>query len=149
MYISYQALVADDIPSQFLLTFFRPIFKCYLLWSLLTDWLQILWSLKSMAIMPIEHFCNCFFICSAQFSNFLKILGRLTSNYINFLKILGCLTSNVMWGILGRVSTKVMEIMLMQQFLSAGCQSPWASCLGYVYHKLVTILQITGHSLIM
>ena len=102
--------------------FFRPIFKCYLLLSLWTDWLQIsceaswdgallqLWKLCWLSIFCL--FCNCFFIFSAQFSNFLKILGRLTSNF--------------MWGIVGRVSTNVMEIMLMQQFCQR--QGRWASC---------------------
>ena len=98
------------------LHFFSPIFKCYLLRSLWTDWLQIsceaswggflvmLWKLCWLSIVCI--FCI-FFIIFFQ-SNF---------QMLSCLKFLDWLTSNCMWGILvGRVSTKVMEIMLMHQF---------------------------------
>ena len=73
--------------------FFMPIFKSYLPWSLWTDWLQIsceafwwgsllkLWKLCWLSIFCL--FCNGL-ILSAQFSNFLKILCRLTSNFMRY-----------------------------------------------------------------
>ena len=61
-----------------------------------------------MEIMLIEHFLHLF-----QF--FLHFFSPISKHYRSHLKIPGWLTSNVMWGILGKVSIKVMEIMLMQQ----------------------------------
>ena len=74
---------------HFFLHFFSPIFKRYLLWNSWADWLQML--------------------CEASWGESLSILWK---RYL--LKFVDRLTSNFMWGIPGRVSTKVTEIV---QFL--------------------------------
>ena len=81
------------------------LFKCYLLWSLRTDWLQMLCEASWCGSLPMLWqlgFLVCYYRCIRQ--------NRPNVQTLSPLKIMNWLASKFMWDMLVWVSTKVMEI---------------------------------------